>query len=138
MAETKSIKEQGVEITTKVLVKNEDIESLLCTALEGGSNYWYTITEFHEPPALVYRSDETEIFRHLDYPMNEGGYLMIGDKEDEEREPVKLDLAALHRGLQLMAEKYPDHFKDVVDENADAITGDVMLQLALFGEVVYG
>lgn len=41
-------------------------------------------------------------------------------------------------GLQLMAEKYPDHFKDLMQENDDAITGDVFLQCIALKEVVYG
>lgn len=41
-------------------------------------------------------------------------------------------------GLSIMAEKYPRHFQDVVADNADAETGDVLVQLSLFGEIVYG
>jgi hypothetical protein len=37
-----------------------------------------------------------------------------------------------------MADKYPRHIADILSENDDATTGDVFLQLCLFGDVVYG
>jgi hypothetical protein len=42
-------------------------------------------------------------------------------------------------GLTLMAEKYPDHWADLISEsNADAVTYDVAMQCIVLGEVVYG
>jgi len=37
-----------------------------------------------------------------------------------------------------MAEKYPRHFHNFLEENDDAETGDVFIQCCLFGEIVYG
>jgi hypothetical protein len=34
--------------------------------------------------------------------------------------------------------QYRSHFGDMIGETGDAITGDVLLQLSLLGEVVYG
>jgi hypothetical protein len=42
------------------------------------------------------------------------------------------------RGLQLMADKYPNHFADFMQENDDATTSDVFLQLSVFGELIFG
>jgi hypothetical protein len=36
-----------------------------------------------------------------------------------------------------LATKYPRHFADLVNENTDAITADVLLQCCLFGELIY-
>ena len=60
-------------------------------------------------------------------------------EEDEER-PVlaTLNEEKIQEALDLMAEKYPRHYKDFVDENEDADTGDVFIQLFVFGEVIYG
>ena len=41
-------------------------------------------------------------------------------------------------GLRLMAQKYPRKFAEVVDGTGDATTGDVLIQLAAFGELRYG
>jgi hypothetical protein len=137
-------------ITTQVSERR--MADLLCNALEGGSNYWYRIKEFIAPPVIAFHTWETEwdgpnsvkVFRHIDYPCNEGGALIIEAFSENEPDEIngkkewRLDLPAMHRGLQLMAEKYPHHWGDFQAENGDAITGDVFLQLSLFGEVVYG
>jgi hypothetical protein len=55
-------------------------------------------------------------------------------------EPTKhyLTLKGVRKGLRLMKKEYPHHYADLVEENDDAITGDIWLQLAVFGEVIYG
>jgi hypothetical protein len=118
-------------------VTKQRISDLLCSAFEGGSNYWYIIAECVEPPVLEFRTSDKTIFKHLDYPLNDGGGLLIGDQEDEDRQPILLDFAAIRKGLTLLAEKYPRHWADFLSENDDASTADVFLQLCLFGEVVY-
>jgi len=73
--------------------------------------------------------------------MNSNGSLTITTLEGDEFKGVKewtLDLAAIRKGLQIMADKYPHHFRDAMAENDDAITGDVFLQCCLFDEIVYG
>lgn len=123
------------------------IADLLCSALEGGSNYWYVVERFIEPPKLefLYFADSAEcdvqVFRHIDYPLNLGGGIVIttleGDEFDGKTE-WQLNLASIKQGLQVMAARYARNFADFVNEDDDAITGDVFLQCCLFGEVVYG
>ena len=65
----------------------------------------------------------------------------LDDAETEEeraaaRHPITLD--NVRKGLELMRDEYPRHYADLVEENDDAITGDVFLQLAVFGELIYG
>jgi len=114
---------------------------LLCNAFEGGSNYWYMITENVEPvfAAKPWGVDEYHP-SYISYPFSTGGAVLISDQEDEDFEPVALDRAAIARGKNLMEsdEQYSRHFADVLNENDDADTGDVFLQLCVFGEVIYG
>lgn len=132
-----------VEVQAVVKFPVERLRDLLCCAFEGGSNYWYMIEEFHMPPSLKDVPSD-QVFRHLDYPTREGGYLVVSDAGlvDEIGESsvkkTKIDLLRLKEALQLMAVKYPRHFSDFMQGNDDAITGDVFLQLAVFGDVVYG
>jgi hypothetical protein len=114
------------------------VQGVLCTAFEGGSNYWYCITEFVKPPKLTISFFENEVTRHLDYPVNQGGALLIRDHNDAESKTYRLDRAAICKGLRIMAEKYPRHYCDIRTDNDDATTGDVMLQCCLFGEIVFG
>jgi len=43
----------------------------------------------------------------------------------------------VRKGLQVLANKYPLHFKDLVEGDDDGLTADVYLQCVLFGEVRY-
>jgi len=136
-----------MKIKTSVDVPISRVQDMLCCAFEGGSNYWYMIEKFHKPTEFVNLSDQPyddkkpQIFRHIDYPTNPGGYLIVSDAKQAEGKDIKkvtLDLDACQRGLHVMAEKYPRHFSAMMTENDDAETGDVFLQCCLFGELVYG
>lgn len=129
----------NVPVEFKVRLSLRDVSSLLCSALEGGSNYWYQIVEYVEPPKVVFQTMPGRVFKHIDYPLNEGGALVIGSLEENkhDRPFARLDLAACARALELMAEKYPFHLADILKESADATTGDVFLQLALYGDIIY-
>lgn len=129
-----------------VMAKHEltwqNVSDLLCSAFEGGSNYWYMIEEFHIPPELRGVPKE-RVFRHLDYPTRAGGSIVVSnarlvDEEGDTLDKRVTDRPRLVEALQLMAEKHPRHFSDFIREGGDADTGDVFLQLAVLGEVRYG
>ena len=79
-----------------------------------------------------------------------GKGVMVYDCYDEDAEDCEtladfpksakhhLTLKDIKKGLELMRDEYPHHFADLVSGNDDAITGDVFLQLATFGELIYG
>lgn len=120
-------------------VTKERVQDLICNALEGGSNYWYSIQKFVKPSKV----ENPTGFRHLDYPVSEDGALEItvrdtGEGDDMAGKVFRLDQGACQRGLSIMAEKYPRHFSDFLSENDDADTGDVFLQCALFGDLIFG
>jgi hypothetical protein len=78
-------------------------------------------------------------------PLEPEGYFIIGDAESEDPEgddahfkPVKVTNEHLQRGLTLLAEKHPRHWNDFLNENTDADTGDIFLQLCVLGEVTFG
>lgn len=123
------------------------VADMLCNALEGGSNYWYEITDKVEP--RIWSLDERPNTKNPDvhylhyYPLNEGGALLITDGAADEPDlneetAVRLDLDAIKMGLQIMANKYPSHFGDFKNDNDDANTADVFLQCCVWGEVVFG
>jgi hypothetical protein len=122
------------------------ISDLLCGAFEGGSNYWYRIEEFVKPENFDNTPDKDDRrFRHLSFPTNKGGALVIstvgadGEPEgDEELVTYRLDLESIEEGLPVMAAKYPRHFNNFITECDDSETSDVFLQCCLFGEIIYG
>lgn len=128
---------QDVTIDVRYDIPWQRVQDLLCSAFEGGANYWYTIKRFHEPDRIDIRYDKDSLYRHIDYPVNPGGYLVIIDIEDADKKEFVLDRAACILGLSTMAKKFPAHFNDFIKENDDAVTGDVYLQCCLFKDIVY-
>jgi len=129
-----------MKIKTEQDIPFERISDLLCGAFEGGSNYWYRIEEFIKPENFD-NTPEDEQFRHLSYPLNKGGALIISDAElgeEGDGETHRLDLERISQGFEVMADKYPRHFSNFIQENDDSDTSDVFLQCCLFGDVVYG
>ena len=120
------------QVTTTTEISDERISNLLCSALEGGSNYWYNLVEYINPNNVECQH------KHLELPLIEGCGIMIGDIEDDEEAPILLNREAMQKGLKIMGEKYAWHLKAFLEENDDAETGDVFLQCSLFGSIVFG
>jgi hypothetical protein len=57
--------------------------------------------------------------------------------EDVEGDKHVLNQKKVERGLELFVRTAPSHYRDWQAENDDAFTGDVFLQLCLFGDIVY-
>ncbi len=115
------------------------IYSAVVTAFEGGSNYW------------VSRANPVSGFEGL----AGSGLVWWGHKnryspgmeiEIEFDNPDDMDSTLVRRfryedfvkALDVMLEKYPQHFADLLRGTDDATTGDVYLQCLIFQEVVYG
>jgi hypothetical protein len=126
-------------MATKTLVIHVDVSrqtlrDLLCTAVEGGSNYWARFTDAERTP--------------------DGDYLQVRLIERESHATDKpainlmVDADELRHGLSLLARVTPDgdpvfqtaftHFGDALSGTGDATTADVVLQMTVFGEVIYG
>jgi hypothetical protein len=114
-------------------IPKQRISDLLCCAFEGGSNYWYWINRFNYPDEKILKLE----YPHLELPLIEGGSLLIDAQGDKEHSGKLLNLESIQKGLQLLHDNYCNHFNDLLTENDDADTGDVFLQLCLFGEVVF-
>jgi hypothetical protein len=102
----------------------------------GSQITWFRVVEVIEPPTLRFRSIEHLALRMVDYTLNEGGSIGIVSTEPSS-DVFRLDLKSIRRGLEDLATKYPRHFADLVNEDTDAITANVLLQCCLFGELIY-
>lgn len=129
----------SVKVETEI--SDDQISALLCTAFEGGSNYWYTQLDHDLPEGIPFadfceggkRQPEGGYWHWSQLiPLVEGCALTLVDQEDGETHRItRKDIEA---GLKIFAEKYPQHFTDWINENDDAITGDVFLRCVVFGE----
>ena len=111
----------------------EHIANLLVSAFEGGSNYWYMIEDHNkkEIPECEFLSEL------LSY---EGGKILISDGEGQLDEPKWIHHVDTSKAWYTFThdQKYARHYANLLSENDDAETGDVFLQLCVFGEVIYG
>lgn len=117
------------EVVSKTKVSRERISDLLCTAFEGGSNYWVGAVEI---VACAQDCDSPYASEHG----AQGAVLRIHD--DEAETTYILSDVEIQRGLNVMAEDYEHHWLDLINDNMDADTADVFLQCCVFGEVIYG
>ena len=118
------------------MTTNQLTEDLLCCAFEGGVGYWAQITKYDAPPSIPDSDKDAARFRHV-YNATHGGTVHVLDYTHT-RKTFVLDGAACKRGWDVMREKYPRHYANAISENSDAETGDVFLQCALFGKLIFG
>jgi hypothetical protein len=126
-----------VEFT--VQIRLETLQDLLSTAVEQGCPYW---AEF----------DEVQTNRDTNAPVQSCGWYYTSVRVAE-REPSKgaarkrfvVTPRRMVEGLEKLAradhEKFPaagKHLADALTGDWDAVTADVVLQMATFGELVYG
>ena len=99
-------------------IDNERLTDLLSCALEGGSNYWIDSLSSNKG---IYNID------------NEYVLTIYSSVEGDKR------VSNVTRNILINAiNKMPAHHrKDFLEENEDAITGDVFLQIACFDEIIY-
>ena len=115
-------------------VTQEDIDDIVAGALEGGIDCWCDDVKVVGVYLGEYASEQ----------ISRGGRLLLHDFEKDET--YTLDKEKLLNGLKMYFEK--PHPFDILEEidnklridcgNANGIVCDMIVQYALFGEVVYG
>jgi len=76
--------------------------------------------------------------RYVVAAVTTGCAVLIKDKYGDEPDTTYcIDSNSLEVGLQIMAEKYPKHFTDVLEDNCDVYTSDVLAQCIAYGRLVY-
>jgi len=143
-------------------ITDEKVRGLLAVAFEGGVGYWCCIEDYdygqHSKSDFMNggkfcridgANDKFDWPRHTTVPLIPGCKVLLSDAEsnvfpsDAESNNfpcVKWELTRekIEQGLNLMLEKAPKHFADFFSGNDDVITGDIFLQMCLFGEVKFG
>ena len=123
-----------MKVELVVEVTDEDIDDIVCGALEGGCNYWCDRVDVEGEYLGEFASDQ----------ISRGGMLWLYDFEAEEK--YMLDKEKFLKGVEMYI-KNPtaDNILEQIDGvmkldtcNADAYVCDAIIQYALFGEVIYG
>lgn len=128
--------EGSIAVQTTIEVSLSQVQNLLISALEGGSNYWCQIAGYQYAEGKKANAYE---FRHVEVVFDGGKILLneFGDEGDTIQQFV-VGLDELKEGIRRMARDDTYHWKNIVEENDDAETGDVFLQMTLFDEIRYG
>lgn len=116
-----------------VRVRNEDIDDIMVTALEGGINYWCRKAEVKGDYLGEYASDQ----------ISRGGELVLHDAEENESYTLSKEkfMEGLKKYIAAGNTECIDRENDILSidpGNIDAEAADCIIQYALFGDVVYG
>jgi hypothetical protein len=103
-----------------------------------GEISWFRIVDTLAPRELRFRSIDQTNPGIVDYPLNEGGVVRLLISAGSSPRIFELRLDVIAHGIEVLASRYPRHFADLINENGDLITADVLVQCCLFGDVVYG
>jgi len=117
-------------------VSRQQVANTLWYAFTGAIP-WVRVIDKVVPRELRFRSIDQTNPGIVDYPLNEGGAIRMLSAGPSE-ELLELHLDKIAGGLETLANYYPRHFADLVNENSDSVTADALLQCCLFGEIVYG
>lgn len=134
MAEKKEEEFEIVKAEMQIALSTEDIDDIMCGALEGGITYWCNRAEVVGEYLGEYGSEQ----------IARGGMLKLHDREGGKE--YELTKEKLLKGIELWA-KNPvgcncleqiDGKLRIDTCNADAIVCDAIIQYAIFGDVIYG
>lgn len=135
---------EPVKVTAKIEIEirltEEDISDIVVTALEGGIGYWARLdnsgVRWKEAPK------EEAVSETASRLLMQGEAISLID--EEEGETYDLTLEKLVNGFKLFVEKGLDFYNAVSSDgeidtcNIDAERADCIVQLAVFGDVIYG
>lgn len=115
------------EIEKTITLTREDVDDIMCGALEGGITYWCCYAE----PKDKIDFDEIKV-EYLHEIITKGYSILLHDSESDE--VYELNLEKLCNGIKAY---YNDNPNITVDE-MDAMSYDSIVQYALFDKIIYG
>jgi len=114
-------------------ISNEQINDLMVAALEGGINYWCGCATLKEGSLTPEQKEKME---YVSDAISLGGVVVLEDAESSDT--WELTKEKFLSGVEKTIEW--GNYRDVEDmfDNHDAEVADVLLQYALFDEIVFG
>lgn len=121
----------------EINVPDGRIADMLVGAFEGGSTYWCDSCRVVDKALNGATFIDGEDYAGMIYPHCLYGTVEITTDEEDGGRKFFINRDTIAKGLQVMAEKEPRHFGDMMSENDDATTADVFLQCVVFGVVIF-
>jgi len=135
-------KNNTMKITIKTEVTREVMESIFITAMEGGSNYWYYLSD--RAIDLINEAVPRDGVKALSERMFEAVYdkgvvVPIHDAEDEDGDAIgELNRETFQERMDLCSEQSHWAIMSELNEQGDASSSDVVFQYLALGELIYG
>ena len=128
-------------ITINQKIEREVLEDIFVTALEGGSNYWYYLSD--EATKLIRdavpKSEDQYLSTAILKAIEKGVDVPINDAEHEDEVIGTISLKTMQERLQKLSRSAnSDALMAHIKEEGDAETADIVLQYLAFGEIVFG
>jgi len=131
-----------IPIILDVELDDEFFDGIICTAFEGGSNYWIDYIDIDHPDGNKPKGVPNSTWAAE--ALSKDGSVSIYPFDDKSN--YQLTEQKLIAGVQMWADKHPDHVciihKDgnvtIEDGDIDANEADSILQYALFEKLVFG
>lgn len=125
-------KEYEVRVNKTLHITAQDIDDIMCSALDGGITYWCDAAEVFGDYLGTYSFEQ----------ISRGGTLILHDAESEDK--WSLDAEKLLEGIKLWYENGYDKYNAVYASGyidtcqIDGEAADIIIQYALFGDIVFG
>ena len=123
------------EVKLQISITDEDIDDIMAGALEGGINYWWDEGKVDGKYLGEYASEQ----------IARGGQLMLHDMEEDKNHLLTRE-SFVDGVVKYLQNPHPydiidggdGGFKNIDVSQCDAVVCDMIIQYAIFGEVIYG
>ena len=116
----------------------DNIINMFIGALEGGSNYWYYLKRVPAEVRQIMKQENLAFSEAIGRYILDGGRVVFHDAEDHDEVLGYVDMSKITKALEIIKNEYPDVYEAIVEEQGDAGTDDIFLQIAVMGEIVFG
>ena len=124
-------------------IPRQVLEDIFVTAIEGGSNYWYFLSD--EAIAKIRKAVSVESEPYLSIAISKaildfGVDVPINDAENEDEVLGTISKTTMQDRLQLLSDDahYKYALESELNEEGDADSSDIVFQYLSFGEVIFG
>lgn len=119
--------------------ENELRFDLFVTALEGGSNYWYYLSDESIDKINNHTYPDGFLFTEKMWKyILDGNSIDINDIESPDELLGSISLESIQKGEETMFQNSLWHYTNAKEESWDADTADVWFQYAVMNDIVFG
>lgn len=124
-------------------IPRQVLEDIFVTAIEGGSNYWYFLSD--DAIAKIRKAVSVESEPYLSIAISKaildfGVNVPINDADNEDEVLGTISKETMQDRLQLLSDdaQYKYALESELNEEGDAYSSDIVFQYLSFGKVIFG